>query len=137
MGASVAAALVVSLFVNAQIRRTDDPCRADAAPPEELALMPGGLSLEGIGTVTDVTTEDSYISIQAVTPKPPDEATILIQDAVVAAGYRPAGMDSEQAEAEVFFTRGEFAAGQARVQPSACPGRFDIGLVLLDPEVAS
>jgi hypothetical protein len=43
-------------------------------------------------------------------------------------------MDSEGFEAEVFFTRGPYAAGQARVEQSACQGRWDIDLVLLDRE---
>jgi hypothetical protein len=70
--------------------------------------------------------------VQAVTTTPPDEVTVLIQDAVTAAGYRPAGMDSEGVEAQVFFTAGSYAAGRAHVRPAACAGRWDIDLVLLD-----
>jgi hypothetical protein len=58
---------------------------------------------------------------------------VLIQDAVTAAGYGPAGMDGEEFEAEVFFTLDSFAGGQARVQQAACAGRWDVDLVLLDP----
>jgi hypothetical protein len=58
--------------------------------------------------------------------------TVLIQDAVTAAGYRPAGMDNEGFEAEVFFTAGSYAGGQALVRHTACKGRWDIHLVLLD-----
>jgi hypothetical protein len=63
--------------------------------------------------------------VQAVTTKPLDEVAVLIQDAVTAAGYRPAGMDNEGFEAEVFFTTGLYAAGQARVRRAACEGRWD------------
>ena len=49
--------------------------------------------------------------VQAVTTKPLDEVTVLIQDAVTAAGYRPAGMDNEGFEAEVFFTTGDVCRG--------------------------
>lgn len=52
---------------------------------------------------------------------------------MVAAGYRPAGMDNEGDEAEVFFNSGTYAAGQARVRQSECAGRWDIELVLLNP----
>ncbi len=88
-----------------------------AAPAAETALMPAGLSFEEIGTVTSVRRVATEVTIQAVTSKPLDEATVLIQDAVTAAGYRFAGMDSEGSEAEVFFTTGSYAAGQARVRP--------------------
>jgi hypothetical protein len=58
---------------------------------------------------------------------------VLIQDAVTAAGYRPAGMDNEGFEAEVFFTAGNYAAGQAIVRRAACEGQWDVELVLIDP----
>jgi hypothetical protein len=61
---------------------------------------------------------------------------VLIQDAVTAAGYRPAGMDNEGFEAEVFFTAGSYAGGQALVRHSACKGRWNIHLVLLDRRAA-
>lgn len=131
----VAAAVAVLLVVvTARRPDLDDPCDAPtAAPRAETALMPAGLSFAGIGTVTSVRKEESQIVMQAVTTKPLDEATVLIQDAVVAAGYRPAGMDSEGGfEAEVFFTSGMYAAGQARVAQSVCNGRWDVDLVLLD-----
>ena len=94
--------------------------------------MPAGLSFDQIGTVTHVARTQGHLNVRAVTTKPIDEVTVLIQDAVTAAGYRPAGMDSEGFEAEVFFTTGPYAAGQARVEQSACQGRWDIDLVLLD-----
>jgi hypothetical protein len=75
--------------------------------------------------------------MRAVTTKPIDEVTVAIQDAVTAAGYRPAGMDNEGFEAEVFFTRGSYAAGQALVRGTTCKGRWGIDLVLLDPAAAS
>jgi hypothetical protein len=111
----------------------DDPCRApSAAPSAETALMPTGLSFDQIGTVTRVRKAERHVMVQAVTTKPIDEVTVLIQDAVTAAGYRPAGMDNEGFEAEVFFTTGSYAAGQARVRQFGCEGRWDIDLVLID-----
>ena len=110
-----------------------DPCQAPtAAPPAETALMPPGLSFDQIGTVTRVRKNELHVMVHAVTTKPLDEVTVLIQDAVTAAGYRPAGMDNEGFEAEVFFTTGPYAAGQALVRGTACEGRWDISLVLLD-----
>ena len=131
----VVAALVVVLTAKA-LDADDpvtDPCRTpSAAPRAETALMPAGLDFDQIGTVTRVRRDDRNVMVQAVTTKPIDEVTVLIQDAVTAAGYRPAGMDNEGFEAEVFFTTGSYAAGQARVAQYGCEGRWDIDLVLLD-----
>jgi hypothetical protein len=130
----IAAAVLVAALT-ARRPDLDDPCDApSAAPPAETALMPAGLSFDRIGTVTRVWKEQPHVMVQAVTTRPLDEVTVLIQDAVTAAGYRPAGMDNEGFEAEVFFTAGPYAAGQARVEQSACVGRWDIDLVLLDRE---
>jgi hypothetical protein len=138
-GFAAAAALVVVLgaTVLAMDDSPADPCQTpSAAPPAETALMPPGLSFDQIGTVTRVRKDEPHIMVQAYTTKPLDEVTVLIQDAVVAAGYRPAGMDNEGFEAEVFFTTksGSYAAGQARVAQFGCEGRWDIDLVLLDPD---
>ncbi len=103
------------------------------APSEETALIPEGLTFERIGTVTHVVSTDGHVTVQAVTAKPLDEVTVLIQDAVTAAGYRPAGMDNEGFEAEVFFTKGDYAAGQALVRKGDCDGQWDIDLVLVEP----
>jgi hypothetical protein len=133
VGIAVAASLV---FLSAKVVFADDPydpCQApSAAPPAETALMPPGLSFGQIGTVTRVRKDHLHVMVHAVTSKPIDEVTVLIQDAVTAAGYRPAGMDNDGFEAEVFFTTGSYAAGQALVRGTACEGRWDISLVLLD-----
>ena len=135
----VSAAAAVMLALGAAVLVMDDPaadpCQTpSAAPPSETALMPAGLSFDEIGTVTRVRKDERHVMVQAVTTKPIDEVTVLIQDAVIAAGYRFAGMDNEGFEAEVFFTTGSgsHAAGQARVAQFGCEGRWDIDLVLLD-----
>lgn len=135
VGIAVAALVLLSAKVlNADDPR--DPCRApSAAPPAETALMPTRLSFDEIGMVTRVRKDGRYIMVQGGTTKPIDEVTVLIQDAVTAAGYRPAGMDNEGFEAEVFFTAGSYAAGQALVRRAACKGRWDIDLVLIDRHV--
>jgi len=140
--AVLAAVLVVGVAVTAVVVRgvqllagddPADPCQAPrTAPPAETELMPAGLSFDDIGPVTRVTKENRILTVEAVTTKPLDEVTVLIQDAVTAAGYRPAGMENEGIEAEVFFTTGSFAAGQARVRRGLCERRWDIDLVLLD-----
>lgn len=127
---------VASLLVTTACSTTSDaaPCAEPAAAPAtETALMPDGLSFDGIGTVTHVVSTDGHLTVRAVTDKPIDEVTVLIQDAVTAAGYRPAGMDNEGFEAEVFFTAGDYAAGQALVRRGDCDGRWDIDLVLVEP----
>jgi hypothetical protein len=96
--------------------------------------MPDGLSFVQVGTVTSVRKDGDNVDVEAVSTKPLDELTVLIHDAVTAADYRPAGMDSEGDEAEVFFTTGSLAAGQARVRGADCEGRWDIDLVLLDQD---
>jgi hypothetical protein len=99
--------------------------------------MPAGLSFEKVGTTTHVDKSSGNITVRAVSTKPLDEVTVLIQDAVTAAGYRPAGMDSEGDEAEVFFTSGSVAAGQATVREAQCDGHWNIELVLIDPNTAA
>ncbi len=99
--------------------------------------MPAGLSLDQIGTVTHVAKTQGHFTVRAITTTPIDEVTVLIQDAVVAAGYRPAGMDNEGFEAEVFFTSGSYAAGQALVRRGECEGQWDVDLVLIDPQAVS
>jgi hypothetical protein len=67
--------------------------------------------------------------VRAVTTRPLNEVTVLIQDAVTAAGYQPAGMDNEGFEAEVLFNAGTYAGGLARLR--RCRTRWDVDLVLL------
>ncbi len=129
----IAAAAVLAVAVTKAFDRDHpyDPCPPPvAASPAELALMPAGLSFAEIGTVTRVRKDKSNIMVRAATRKPLNEVTVLIQDAVTAAGYRPGGMDNEGFEAEVFFTTGSYAAGMARVR--RCMSRWDIDLFLLD-----
>jgi hypothetical protein len=135
MRIAVAALLVV--LAGCSVGSGDDANAAcptpSPAPPAETALMPAGLSFDRIGTVTRVRSTEGHVMVQAVTTKPLDEVTVLIQDAVTAAGYRPAGMDNEGFEAEVFFTSGSYAAGQALVRRAECEGQWDIDLNLIDP----
>ncbi|MGL4178432.1 MAG: hypothetical protein ACRCSN_20440, partial [Dermatophilaceae bacterium] len=93
------------------------------APAAEVALLPAGLSFDAVGPVTEVGRDDGYLTVRAVTDRPIDDATVRIQDAVTRAGYRPAGMDNEGFEAEVFFVSGTYAAGQAVVRRGDCAGR--------------
>ena len=129
--------LVLTIVLAACSTGPDDTAAACptpvAAPTAETALMPSGLSLAEVGTVTEVLSEDGHVTVRAVTDKHLDEVTVLIQDAVTAAGYRPAGMDNEGFEAEVFFTAGTYAAGQALVRRAECEGQWDVELVLVDP----
>jgi hypothetical protein len=132
VGIAVAASLVALKVFSGD--DPPDPCRPPAAaPPAETALMPAGLSFDRVGTVTHVRKAEGHITVQAVAAKPLDEVTVLIQDAVTAAGYRAGGMDNEGDEAEVFFTSGSIAAGQAVVKRAECEGRWDIDLTLVDP----
>lgn len=123
----------VVLATAARSDAEEEACEASAAAPaSEMALMPEGLSFDQIGTVTHVEKEEPNVELEAVSTKPLDELTVLIQDAVTATGYQPAGMDNEGDEAEVFFQSGSLAAGQARIEESGCEGQWEIELVLLD-----
>jgi hypothetical protein len=140
LAAAAALALVVLGAIaldgvrSAKLLDRDDACDvAPAAPPAQMGLLPARLSFDQIGTVTRVRKGRGHFVVQAVSTKPIDELTVLIQDAVTAAGYDPAGMDNEGFEAEVFFTTGPYAAGQALVRQSGCEGRWDISLVLIAP----
>ena len=128
--------VVLAFVLSFRVFDPKDSCQEpSAAPAAQTALLPAGLSFDQIGTVTGVRKDGRHIVVQAVTTKPPDEASVLIQDAVSAAGYRFVGADSEGVEAEVFFSLGAFAGGQARVRPAAaCSSQWDIEAVLLDPD---
>jgi len=139
LSASLGMAVALSvLLAGCSGESGDDPgaaCPAPSpAPPAQTGLMPAGLSFDKIGTVTQVRSTERDVTVEAVTTKALDEVTVLIQDAVTAAGYRPAGIEDEGSEAEVFFTTGSYAAGQARVRQAECEGQWDIELVLLDPD---
>ena len=138
-GAPVVAAGLVALLVTASGCAGDAPGAAcmdpTTAPPAELALLPAGLSFDQVGPVTDVVSTDGHVTVRAVSSLPLEESTVRIQDAVTAAGYRPAGMDNEGFEAEVFFVSGSYAAGQALVRRGVCDGTWDVELVLVDPDV--
>ena len=134
---AVVTVVVVALaVVGAKLLAADDahdPCKSPrVAPPAETALLPRGLAFDRVGQITRVRKDGQNVSVRAVTTKPLDQATVLIQDAVTAAGYQPAGMDNEGFEAEVFFNAGRYAGGQALLRQTACAGRWDIVLVLLD-----
>jgi hypothetical protein len=110
--------------IRAKLLDAPDPCPApSAAPAAEIALLPAGLSFDQVGTVTRVWKDERHVMVKAVTTKPIDEATLLIQEAVTAAGYRPAGIDSEGVEAAVFwparFPEGRRGCGR----PAAKAGR--------------
>lgn len=94
--------------------------------------MPTGLSFASVGPVVRVTESAGHVNVKAVSTQPMEELTVAIQDAVTGAGYRPAGMDNEGFEAEVFFTAGAYAAGQAVVRAGACEGQWEVDLVLVD-----
>ena len=123
----------LAFLVSVRVLDPEDPCpEPSAAPPAQTALLPAGLSFDQVGTVTHVRRVDRQVIVKAFTTKPLDESTVLIQNAVTAAGYRFTGMDSEGIEAEVFFSTGPFAGGQARLRQTGCDGRSDIDLTLLD-----
>ncbi|WBQ08512.1 hypothetical protein [Kribbella sp. CA-293567] len=131
--ASTAAALLVTLTGCSDGDPQSNCATPPSAPATEVSLLPARLSFAGFATVTHVQKTQGHLTVRAVTALPIDEVTVLIQDAVTAAGYRPAGMDNEGFEAEVFFTAGKYAAGQALVRRAACEGQWDIDLVLIDP----
>lgn len=127
-------ALVASLVTGCSSDSSGEACPTPtAAPASDIALLPKGLSLDEVGTTTKVVSTEGHFSIHAVTSKPLEEVTVAIQNAVTAAGFRPAGMDNEGFEAEVFFTAGTYAAGQAIVRAADCEGQWDVDLVLVDP----
>jgi hypothetical protein len=104
------------------------------APADELALLPDGLSFDDVGTVTSVNSAGGEVTIRAFSTEELEELTVLIQDAVTAAGYSPSGMETEEDDAEVFFTLGTIAAGQAVIERGGCEDRWDIDLVLVEPD---
>ncbi|NNM45412.1 hypothetical protein HJG52_05255 [Knoellia sp. DB2414S] len=110
------------------------PVPADAAA---LASLPQGLDLSRLGTVTEVVDQPGSVVARGVTKEPLERSTVLIQDALVAAGYEPGGMDNEGFEAEVFFTKGSYAAGQAVLRRGTCEGQWTFELTTVDPAAAT
>jgi hypothetical protein len=105
---------------------------------------PGGATVQALGEV-DTVDEDvlRLLKVDVDAAEPPGKAAAdgMQRDLGLrdlrprrAAGYRPAGMDNEGFEAEVFFQTGPYAAGQARVRWAGCEDRWNIDLVLIDPD---
>jgi len=60
------------------------------------------------------------------------ELAIAFQHVVTDAGFNIAGTDDEGFEAEVFFARGNNAAGQVVLSESACLGFVEVKISVLD-----
>lgn len=132
---AILAATVIAAATACSGGGDDGPACAEPtpAPAAQREQLPDGLDLTRVGTVTRVTKQDGHLLARLDSGAPLQESTVAMQDALVAAGYRPAGMDNEGFEAEVFFTSGSYAAGQALFRSAGCGDRWDIELVIIDP----
>ena len=107
------------------------PTPTPAASPE-LGLLPRGLTLDTVGTVTRVVSTQGHVTVRAVTSKPIDEVTVALQDAVTAAGFRPAGMDNEGFEAEISFIDRKEHNVNFTLRQTDCKGEVSVFVLIED-----
>jgi hypothetical protein len=88
--------------------------------------------LSDLAEPTDVVERDGYLVISARAAGEIPELAIAFQHVVTDAGFDIAGTDDEGFEAEVFFARGNIAAGQVVLSESACPGLVEVKISVLD-----
>jgi len=88
--------------------------------------------LSDLAEPTEVVTRDGYLEISARADGEIPELAIAFQQVVTDAGFDIAGTDDEGFEAEVFFARGNIAAGQVVLSESACPGLVEVKISVLD-----
>jgi len=88
--------------------------------------------LSDLAEPTDVVERDGYLVISARAAGEIPELAIAFQHVVTDAGFDIAGTDDEGFEAEVFFARGNTAAGQVVLSESACPGLVEVRISVLD-----
>lgn len=97
--------------------------------------------LEGPAAMFDLTgaaepiryvSQDGYLVINARSDVNIPDLAIKFIDILGRAGFDIAGSDDEGFEAEVFFARGNIAAGMVVLTESACPGLVDVRISVLD-----
>ena len=103
--------------------------------PSEPAVLEGKVAvfdLTGVADLITVVNHDGYFVIDARAEGEITDLTIAFQQVVSDAGFNVAGSDDEGFEAEVFFARGNVAAGQIVLTESPCPGLVDVEISVLD-----
>ena len=103
--------------------------------PSEPVVLEGNAAafdLAGLAEPTGVVTADGYLVINARADGKITDLAIAFQQVVTNAGFDIAGSDDEGFEAEVFFARGDVAAGQVVLTESPCPGLVDVKISVLD-----
>ena len=107
------------------------PSNCDAEPIElegEAAKFDMGDLAEPISTSTDA----GYLVINARSDHAISDLVIEFADVVTEAGFDQAGSEDEGFEGEVFFSRGDVAAGMVKFTESDCPGLVDVKISVLD-----
>jgi len=103
--------------------------------PSESLVLEGKVAafdLTGVAEPLAVVNQNGYFVIDARADGKITDLTIDFQRVVSDAGFDVAGSDDEGFEAEVFFARGNVAAGQIFLRESACPGLVDVKISVLD-----
>lgn len=107
-------------------------CTPGPTEPVTLEGREAIFDLDDIAVVSGAVTENGYIVIDARSTDPIQDLAIEFVQVVTDAGFDVAGTDNEGVEAEVFFQRGDIAAGVVRMTESTCAGYVDIEISVLD-----
>ncbi len=106
---------------------------ADCDPtPVELTGDAARFDLGDLAVPTGSFSEDGYLVINARSDHAISDLVIEFADVVAAAGFDQAGSEDEGFEGEVFFSRGDVAAGLVKFTESDCPGLVDVKISVLD-----
>jgi hypothetical protein len=106
-----------------------------SAGPTEPVTLEGKQDIFDLGDLAapiSATTENGYVVIEARSNGSIEDLAIAFQDVVTGAGFDISGTDAEGDEAEVFFAKGDTAAGQVKMNESDCDGYVDIKISVLD-----
>lgn len=112
--------------------QTGPTCTPMPSDPMALEGKAAVFDLEGLAAPTGVVIADGYLVINARADGKITDLAIEFQHMVTEAGFDVAGSDDEGFEAEVFFAKGDVAAGQVVLTESVCAGLVDVKISVLD-----
>jgi hypothetical protein len=111
---------------------TSPTCTPMPAEPVTLEGKVAVFDVTGIAEPISVVSQNGYIVVDLRSEREIPDLTIAFQQMILDAGFKVAGSDDEGFEAEVFFARGNVAAGQIILKTSPCPGAVDVEISVLD-----
>lgn len=98
-------------------------------PGGDLSVLPKGLGLEELGTVTQAFRQGRDVVAEVISETSIVELYPPMARAVLAAGYDILSSENEGFEAEIFFIRGSKIAAAYRLREGPCEGQVTIRLI--------